>query len=248
LMILSWVTAYHSFSGEVEASNTPTIRRLTPSRRHQLPRIAQSAMPSRIATQFDDELFGLFQARTHALRASIWPSPGPGVHITKQKVRRAIKRLTSLSEAALLRSKHVRRLLKNFDYRKQWHVTKSKGHGRDAKRRNFKQWYERKITTRNCVYALWNGKRCLYVGRTLNGKGRPTHHFDRHWFGAVSRVDVFAFDRKRGVPRFECLFTHRHEPSYSTIRPASKKYYLRCPICENSKEIRREVKALFRLR
>jgi hypothetical protein len=39
LTILSWVTAYHSFSGEVEASNTPTIRRLTPSRRHQLPRI-----------------------------------------------------------------------------------------------------------------------------------------------------------------------------------------------------------------
>jgi hypothetical protein len=30
------VTAYHSFAGEVEASNTPTIRRLTLSRRHQL--------------------------------------------------------------------------------------------------------------------------------------------------------------------------------------------------------------------
>ena len=40
LITLSWVTAYHSFSGEVEASNTPTIRRLTPSSRHQLPRIA----------------------------------------------------------------------------------------------------------------------------------------------------------------------------------------------------------------
>jgi hypothetical protein len=34
------VTAYHSFAGEVEASNTPTIRRLTPSRRHQLSSIA----------------------------------------------------------------------------------------------------------------------------------------------------------------------------------------------------------------
>ena len=34
------VTVYHSFGGEVEASNTPTIRRLTPSCRHQLPRIA----------------------------------------------------------------------------------------------------------------------------------------------------------------------------------------------------------------
>src|SRR5271156_2562908 len=43
LMILSWVTAYHSFSGEVEASNTPTIRRLTPSHRHQLPRITLRA-------------------------------------------------------------------------------------------------------------------------------------------------------------------------------------------------------------
>src|SRR5262249_44170794 len=35
------VTAYHSFAGEVEASNTPTIRRLTPSRRHQLSPIAR---------------------------------------------------------------------------------------------------------------------------------------------------------------------------------------------------------------
>src|SRR5258705_1536641 len=34
------VTAYHSFGGEVEASNTPTIRRLIPSRRHQLSPIA----------------------------------------------------------------------------------------------------------------------------------------------------------------------------------------------------------------
>src|SRR6266702_6412269 len=40
-MTLLSVTAYHSFAGEVEASNTPTIRRLTPSCRHQLPRIAR---------------------------------------------------------------------------------------------------------------------------------------------------------------------------------------------------------------
>src|SRR5262249_20293454 len=34
------VTAYHSFAGEVEASSTSTIRRLTLSRRHQLSPIA----------------------------------------------------------------------------------------------------------------------------------------------------------------------------------------------------------------
>jgi hypothetical protein len=37
------VMAYHSFSGEVEASNTPTIRRLIPLGRHQLPRLAHKS-------------------------------------------------------------------------------------------------------------------------------------------------------------------------------------------------------------
>src|SRR6202030_1049471 len=35
------VTAYHSFGGEVEALNTPTIRRLTLSCRHQLSALAR---------------------------------------------------------------------------------------------------------------------------------------------------------------------------------------------------------------
>jgi hypothetical protein len=37
------LTGYHSFSGEVEASNTPTIRRLTPSCRQQLSPITLQA-------------------------------------------------------------------------------------------------------------------------------------------------------------------------------------------------------------
>jgi hypothetical protein len=44
------VTAYHSFAGKVEALNTPTIRRLTPSRRHQLSPIALSGIASPINT------------------------------------------------------------------------------------------------------------------------------------------------------------------------------------------------------
>src|SRR5262249_62425319 len=45
LITLSWVTAYHSFGGEVEAFEHPTIRRLTPSSRHQLSRIALLGWP-----------------------------------------------------------------------------------------------------------------------------------------------------------------------------------------------------------
>src|SRR5712692_1517786 len=42
LMMLLSDTAYHSFVGEVGASNTTTIRRLTPSARHQLLAIART--------------------------------------------------------------------------------------------------------------------------------------------------------------------------------------------------------------
>src|SRR5713226_8493631 len=42
-MTLSLDTAYRSFGGEVEASSTPTICRLSDSRRHQLSAIARRA-------------------------------------------------------------------------------------------------------------------------------------------------------------------------------------------------------------
>src|SRR6266566_1190827 len=44
-MMLSLDTAYRSFGGEVEASSTPTICRLSDSRRHQLPAIAHDNLP-----------------------------------------------------------------------------------------------------------------------------------------------------------------------------------------------------------
>src|SRR5436853_6151624 len=57
-MTLVSVTAYHSFGGEVEASNTPTIRRLTPSCRHQLSPIALGR-PASSAFNLGSELLAL---------------------------------------------------------------------------------------------------------------------------------------------------------------------------------------------
>src|SRR6266576_2874858 len=50
-MMLSLDTAYRSFGGEVEASNTPTICRLPDSRRHQLSAIAPLNKHPFLATQ-----------------------------------------------------------------------------------------------------------------------------------------------------------------------------------------------------
>jgi hypothetical protein len=205
-------------------------------------------MAKMAARRFDEELTRLFKARTHQLRAKVWPSRGATGKITNKKVRSSIGKLQKLAEGALLRSKQGKFILGNYDSKKQWHPKRGKGFGRGAKKRHFKGWYERHITTRNCVYVYWGQSGCLYVGRTLNGKGRPSSHFEKHWFGKATRLDIYAFHRKRDVPRFECMFTHLHRPSYSKMRPASKRYYSRCPVCDVRREIKNEIKSLFRLR
>jgi hypothetical protein len=50
-MMLSLDTAYRSFGGEVEASSTPTICRLSDSRRHQLWAIAHNLAATIAALQ-----------------------------------------------------------------------------------------------------------------------------------------------------------------------------------------------------
>lgn len=205
-------------------------------------------MTTGTARRFNNELKKLFDARTYQLKTNIWPGRGPVLKITKKKIRRSIAKLEDLAEIGLLRSKNCKHLLRDFDYKKQWHPKLGKGYGRFERKRRFKEWYERHIATQNCVYAFWSPHGCLYVGRTLNGKGRPSSHFEKYWFGKATRLDIYAFERKRDVPRFECMFTHRHGPSYSKIRPASKKFYSRCPICDVREQIRTDVKSLFRLR
>jgi Zn ribbon nucleic-acid-binding protein len=205
-------------------------------------------MASRAARQFNAEVSRLFKARTHKLRSTIWPTRGREPRVSRSTIRETISKLQTLAEKALLSSQFSRKIFRGYDYKKQWHAKKGKGHGRTEKRKSFKQWYENHIKTQNCVYVFWQGQRCLYVGRTLNGQGRPTTHFERYWFGRASRVDVHGFERKRDVPRFECMLTHRYHPVYSRMKPSSKKYYTRCPVCEANKKIQVEVEKLFRLR
>src|SRR5271169_2879205 len=95
-MTLVLVTAYHSFSGEVEASNTPTIRRLTPSCRHQLPRIAPGeALLGDLVGLITKHLkkgeririagLGILQVRKRAARMGRNPATGEAIQIKAGK-------------------------------------------------------------------------------------------------------------------------------------------------------------------
>jgi hypothetical protein len=132
--------------------------------------------------------------------------------------------------------------------KRQWHVKKNKGWGVPAKRAKFKLWYEKNIHGRNCVYVFWSGRKCIYVGRTIRGKGRPASSFDKHWFNGVTRIDIYMIKTPTIVPKAECLAMHIFKPRRNAISPAHLRFSKRCPICAAEKLIRRELNSIFPLR
>ena len=193
-------------------------------------------------------MFRLFQIRTHQLRSYLWPTRGKAPRLTKKRLVVGISKLQDIAVNDYLHSKVAKEAFKSYDYKRQWHAKRNKGFGVSAKKKSFRDWYERHITTKNSVYAFWNKSKCLYVGRTLNGKGRATSHFEKYWFRQATRVDIFGFDRKRDVPKYECMLTHRLNPAYSKITPSTKRYYSHCPICDGRKHISKGIKGMFRFR
>ncbi len=206
-------------------------------------------MPRSTIRKFDETLDKLFADRTHWLKSLIRRrQPGAAPRFRRRRVEKSIDRLQGLATETLLSSNLLTPIDNFYDQKKQWHPKRGKGHGVIAKSRAFKKWYEEEIDHKNCVYVFWNGNRCLYVGRTLNGKGRPSSHFNKHWFSKAHRIDILGSSSKRKVPALECRLTHELEPSYSRIKPSRSKHFQRCQICEVEKHIRDEMKSIFALR
>jgi hypothetical protein len=205
-------------------------------------------MSSRAAMRFDTELLKLFRKRTHYLRASLWPRPGKAPQLNRESIQKARRKLQDIAVKDYIRSKDAKIIFDSYEEKRRWHPKKGKGFGRATKKRAFNRWYDRKRLNRNCVYAFWDGSKCLYVGRTLNGKGRPSSHFEKHWFGRATRLDIFAFRIKSQVPMFECMLSHHYDPVHARKKPSSKPYTAHCPVCSGKKRIKDEINRIFRLR
>jgi hypothetical protein len=207
-------------------------------------------MTSHSEAAFSRELHSLLNARAAVLKHSLWPKPGRRLSYNRRVVAKTLNHLQEIAETTALRSNSAQRMLCSYDNKRQWHINARKGWGPKAKKAAFRAWYGENVQVRNCVYVFWarHGK-CLYVGRTLNHRAsRPTNHFGKDWFREAKRIDVYKFDRKRDVPRFECLLTHKLQPWHQGMKPSEKKWSSKCPVCEAGKRVRREVKKFFRIR
>jgi hypothetical protein len=202
-----------------------------------------------LTKEFEKDLEKLFHRRTAWLRRAIGKKrPGPAPMFTKAKVSPRLMRLTEIAREILLRGRGKKEFWRSLEFKCQWFPKKGKGFGIHAKKLTFNRWYDRRIGTRNCVYVFWSNGICEYVGRTVRGKGRPVGWFDKFWFQSVTRIDIYGVRIPSLVPKAECLAIDRFNPRrniYSASRPKRAK---KCPVCRATREIRKELKDLFRLR
>jgi hypothetical protein len=204
---------------------------------------------TKIQKQFESELDKLFKLRTHWLRGILGArSPGKPPIFNRAKRKRSIEKLQKLATQSLGYKLARVEFDRIIDKKLQWHPKRGKGWGRDEKKRKFKDWFESKIPYSNCIYIFWAGDKCVYVGRSIRGKGRAASHFVKHWFGYVTRIDVYSTSRASEIPKLECLAIHRFEPRENQNHSARVKWTKKCPVCEIHKDIKEELRSIFNFR
>ncbi len=199
--------------------------------------------------KFEKGLDNLFHRYTEKLRREAGKkSKGPKPKMDRRYLEHRIERLVQIARDAELHTHGRTAFDEAVDEKRQWHPKRGKGWGVEAKRRTFRKWYDDNIHGRNCVYILWAGCKCLYVGRTGAGGRRPEAHFEKFWFRAATRIDSYIVSGKRKLPMAECLAIDLFRPTKNKVRSAQKKWASRCPVCTKEVRVRRQLKQLFPLK
>ncbi len=205
-------------------------------------------MTKQIVKAFNGELNKLFEKRIHSLKSIVAnPTKGKPPKLTKSSIDKSVILLQLYANSALINEYYKQGYDKLKLLKKQWHI-KNKGWGREAKIESIKRWYDTKINWPNNIYVFCNKRKCLYVGRTLNGKGRPQTHFKTYWLGQATRVDIYHTSKKRDIPKLECLAWHKNQPTINKNKPSIPKGSTKCPICKNDILIKNEIKSIFGLK
>jgi hypothetical protein len=198
--------------------------------------------------QFERGLNRLFSRRTAWLRRAVGRKrPGPVPVFSKAKVQPHITALARSAREILLNKRARAEFRKAILPKRGWQV-KGKAFGFRAKKAKFQQWYDDKIGNSNCVYVFWSRRRCVYIGKTIRGRGRPASHFNKIWFPVITRIDIYPVPHRSEVPMAECLAIDLFKPRENQNRAAKVKYSKKCPVCAAVKDIKRELRSLFRFR
>jgi hypothetical protein len=197
--------------------------------------------------EFERELTGLFEQRTHWLRSELGnKGAGKPPKFGRKKVNDGIRRLQLIASAALAKKLAKAEFEKHVATRKNYRI---KGRGPTEKKARFESWFSAHFGKRKgVIYSFWGSHRCVYIGRTGPHGSRPSSHFEKYWFSAVKRVRIFSVGGKSHIPKLECLAIHRFRPVRNRVKAATKKWTKACPLCTTHKYIESDLRKIFRFR
>lgn len=198
------------------------------------------------AVEFRSILDKLFRRRTHWLRSIPGGrNPGAPPKFGRREREQAIKKLQGIASASLATKLAKAKFSDAAAEKKSWQV---KGRGDKARKARFSEWFEKHVSYRSFIYVFWKRGKCIYVGKTRNGVGRPSEHFEKKWFNGITRIDLYGLRGRRSLPALECLAIHRFQPLKNKNRAQTAKWTKRCPLCKIHKFIASELRSIFALR
>ena len=192
---------------------------------------------------FERTLTTLLHRRTDRLVGLIKPKRGPRKDFTKRHREDGIAELQNLAEQ-ILRKDVVPGRLKAITAGTR--RTMLGGRGIEERFKRMCVWAEQNLHG-PIIYSFWRGKRCLYVGK--GGSWRRLRAYRRDiLLQQATSLRVRMVSGKSHVAMAECMSIHMHDPKHNINQSSKPKYSKRCPICKTNREIRDELRALFRMK
>lgn len=196
--------------------------------------------------EFRRTLDKLFHKRAHWLMSVPGQlKPGAPPKFSRRARERTIRKLQGIASAILATKLAKAEFRSAAAEKKKWRV---KGRGDKARKQQFSEWFEKGVPYRSFIYVFWKKGRCIYVGKTRNGAGHPTEHFEKKWFNGITRIDLYGLRGRRSLPALECLAIHRFQPVINKNKAQTAKWTTKCPLCEIHKGIESELRSIFALR
>ena len=197
--------------------------------------------------KFEYALDKMFKKRTYWLRSAIGSKrPGQPPKFSKKVVESGILKLQEIASHALAGKLAKDEFAKYAHKKKAWHI---KGQGVSKKKKLFEEWFKKEFPKqKDCIYIFRGSKKCVYIGRTGNGCSRPQSHFEKFWLRDAKRIVVYPSASASQSPKLECLAIHCFEPIQNKKKSAKNKWTKECPLCVIHKDIKGELRKIFRLR
>ena len=166
--------------------------------------------------------------------------------MSRKEREKEIKNLSDLAVETMIRNKKIKEEFNQTTGKiKRLKIPK----GNLQKRFNkFFQRAIKKIHNRKFIYIFWGKeKKCLYVGESTRGIRRLRGYRRSIIFKEAKRVEI-RVPVTKGLAKLECMAIHIWKPKYNEIKGPGTKYARKCPICKNTRRIKKELRSVFAIK